>query len=229
MEKTLNLQLQGQNFEFLCKFDKRFSRLSMRPEGSIFKVNVPLSVSEKFLEKFLLNNCDWLFKVQKTLGSSLKLNLEHGEKLLFKGVESLKIYLDLDLPKNYIIDEGILFIKRLDLKIIQGFLRDQAADYLASRLDYFSQVTGLKYNELRIKDTKTRLGSCSSKKNINLSFRLMLLDPFISDYVVLHEVCHLRHMNHSEKYWDFVNDFMPDYKLRLKMLRQKEKEIMHYL
>lgn len=229
MEKTLNLQLEGLDFEFLCKFDKRYRRLSMRPQGDKFKVNVPSNISEKFLQKFILSNKHWVLKINDSIQSSLKFKVEHGAKLLFMGRESIKIYLDLDLPKKFIFEDDILFVKDLNMKIVESFLREKAASYFKLRLDYYSDLTGLDFNDFRVKDTKTRLGSCSSKKNINLSFRLMFLDPYISDYVILHEVCHLKHMNHSKAYWSLVEQFMPDYKNRIKALRQQEKQIMHYL
>ncbi len=80
-------------------------------------------------------------------------------------------------------------------------------------------------NQIRIKDQKTRWGSCSSKNNLNFSWRLIMAPERVLDYVVVHELCHLTHMNHGKEFWALVESVMPDYKDCKKWLRENEKSL----
>jgi predicted metal-dependent hydrolase len=79
----------------------------------------------------------------------------------------------------------------------------------------------LSYNRVAIRDTKTRWGSCSIKKNLNFNYRLALLPSHLIDYIVVHELCHLKEMNHAKNFWDLVSLALPNYKdskLELKLI-----------
>ena len=78
---------------------------------------------------------------------------------------------------------------------------------------------GLKYGRITITSAKTRFGSCSSKGRISYSYRLMLYPEAARDYVVVHELAHLVEMNHSKRFYDVIEKFMPDYKERKRMLK----------
>ncbi len=69
----------------------------------------------------------------------------------------------------------------------------------------------LSFNRVAIRDTKTRWGSCSSKKNLNFNYRLALLPSYLVDYIVVHELCHLKEMNHRESFWNLVSLTSPNY------------------
>jgi len=97
--------------------------------------------------------------------------------------------------------------------------RRQAKEIIAARVSYWAGVLGLEYNRVCIKDQRTLWGSCSGKKNLNFNWRLTAAPPEALDYVVIHELCHLREMNHSKKFWAHVSGVCPDYKVRRKWLR----------
>ena len=78
---------------------------------------------------------------------------------------------------------------------------------------------GLKYGRIKITSAKTRYGSCSIDKNICFSYMLMLYPEAARDYVIVHELCHLVHMNHGRKFYDLLAKFMPDYKERKRLLK----------
>ncbi len=84
-------------------------------------------------------------------------------------------------------------------------LRKKAKQYLPGRLNYLAETCGFHYTSLRINKSRTRWGSCSSKKTINLSFYLMLLPEHLADYVLLHELCHTVHMNHGTEFWKLLD------------------------
>lgn len=91
-------------------------------------------------------------------------------------------------------------------------LKKQAKEYIPSRVAILAERFGKKYHAVRITSAQTRWGSCSSKKNLNFSYRLMQQSRQAIDYVIIHELAHLKHMNHSQKFWSHVAEMMPDYK-----------------
>lgn len=98
------------------------------------------------------------------------------------------------------------------------YLRSALA-YFPSRLDHWSKKMGVSFNHLRIRNQKTRWGSCSSRGNINLNWRLMWAMPQVVDYVIVHELCHRIHMNHSTAFWSSVKQFIPDWEVYREYLK----------
>lgn len=105
--------------------------------------------------------------------------------------------------------------------------RDAAKDYIPKRVEYYHTFTGGDYQKITIRDQKTRWGSCSSNGTLSFSFRLMLAPPRVLDYVVVHELCHLTHMNHSKEFWNMVEDILPDYKEHRKWLKENGHTLYH--
>ena len=99
-------------------------------------------------------------------------------------------------------------------------LRQQARKRLTERTDYYKTILGVDYKRIRIADQKTRWGSCSSTGTISYNWHLVLLPDAILDYVVVHELCHLRQMNHSKDFWKLVEGILPDYQSRRKWLKE---------
>ena len=88
--------------------------------------------------------------------------------------------------------------------------RDQAKIQLTKRLQELSRLTGLDYNRVFIKNQKTLWGSCSSKKNINLNIKLLSLPQHLQDYVIIHELVHTKELNHSPRFWNLLQCFLPN-------------------
>ncbi len=98
--------------------------------------------------------------------------------------------------------------------------RDAAKDYIPKRVEYYHEFTGGNYDKITIRDQKSRWGSCSSNGTLSFNYRLMLAPPRVLDYVVVHELCHLTHMNHSADFWNMVASILPDYKEYRKWLKE---------
>ena len=107
-------------------------------------------------------------------------------------------------------------------EILQRWLQGKAIQYLPNRLSYVSVALKSPYKSLRIKHQKTRWGSCSIKGNINLNRNLMLMPFELMDYVLHHELVHLKILNHSPKFWKEVSRVFPAYKETLSQLKQWE-------
>ena len=99
-------------------------------------------------------------------------------------------------------------------------LADQSVEYIPKRVKYYAEKENFIYNKITIKNLVSRWGSCSTKGNLNFNCLLMLTPDYVIDYIVVHELCHLREMNHSEKFWAEVEKIMPDYQRAELWLKQ---------
>ncbi len=102
----------------------------------------------------------------------------------------------------------------------EDFYRKKAKEYLPPRLDYFAKLMGLTPTGVKITSAKTRFGSCSPQNSISLSWRLMRYDPAAIDYVLVHELAHIVHKNHSPAFYALVATVFPDYKARRALLKE---------
>ena len=101
-----------------------------------------------------------------------------------------------------------------------------AKEYFPKRVACFAPLTGGTYTRITIRDQKTRWGSCSAKGTLSFNWRLMLAPPAVLDYVVVHELCHLTHMDHSKAFWSLVESICPDYRTHRKWLKDHGQELI---
>ena len=105
-------------------------------------------------------------------------------------------------------------------------LRERAKSVLTQRTAYFARQIGVTYGRITVRDQKTRWGSCSQTGNLNFNFRLILAPSEVLDYVVVHELCHRRQMNHSTQFWQEVAQVLPDYRKRKAWLTENGWRLM---
>ena len=105
-------------------------------------------------------------------------------------------------------------------------LADEAVQDIPERVRHFAPLVGVRYGRITIRHQKTRWGSCSAKKNLNFNCLLMLTPPEVRDYVVVHELCHIREMNHSARFWAQVERVLPHYRVQVRWLRENGAAIM---
>lgn len=118
-----------------------------------------------------------------------------------------------------------LEVKRLTNAEIQE-LADKALLIIPERVKYFAKLIGVDYGRITIRNQRTRWGSCSSKGNLNFNCLLMLTPPDVLDYVVVHELCHRKEMNHSKAFWNEVEKVLPNYKELVRWLKEEGSEII---
>ena len=127
-----------------------------------------------------------------------------------------------------------VYLTQAESKLLENLTkryRSAARTMFEQRCAYYCQYTGGHYTSITVRDQKTRWGSCSSRGTLSFNYRLVFAPQTVLDYVVVHELCHLTHMNHSRDFWNLVGSVMPDYKSHRKWLKEHGGELTleHYL
>lgn len=168
-------------------------------------------------EMLTLHNAKNLYKNGDLISKTHTLFLRHfdGEniKISFEGNQIL-----FQIPENLPFESSI--IQAEIRKIVVKTLRKQAKAYLLRRIYFLAEKHGFYFKKLRFSHTGTRWGSCSSSGTISLNIALMNLPHHLIDYVIIHELCHTRQMNHSKKFWAEVSKYCPDYKKCVQEMKQ---------
>lgn len=105
-------------------------------------------------------------------------------------------------------------------QVIDAWYRWAAKSLFEERVSFWSERMNVSYNTIFVKNQKTRWGSCSKQQNISLNLRIIMAPFEVVDYIIIHELAHLKEMNHSKRFWQVVQDFCPDYKKHLAWLKK---------
>ena len=189
--------LRGQEVSFTLVRSRRRS-VSFAISAGELKVSAPTYVSLSEIRDLLYGKQNWI--LQKLMESK-----DTAEKLRQKEAE------------NPLTDR--------QKEKLEARYREAAREVLTARVAYYHTLIEGDYTSISIRSQKTRWGSCSSAGALSFNWRLILAPPMILDYVVVHELCHLKHMNHSPEFWNAVADIMPDYKIRRKWLKAHSAEL----
>lgn len=111
------------------------------------------------------------------------------------------------------------------LQVMEKRYRQAARARFESRVAYYHGITGGNYTSITVRDQRSRWGSCSSRGTLSFNYRLIFAPPQILDYVVVHELCHLTHMNHSKDFWNMVAGILPEYKECRRWLKEHGSEL----
>lgn len=105
-------------------------------------------------------------------------------------------------------------------EVVTAAGKRQIRQLVTQRVAYYADLMGIAYGSISMRNQKTRWGSCSSEGNLNFNCRLLYVPAELVDYVVVHELAHRRHMNHSAAFWREVEQYLPDYRERRERLKQ---------
>lgn len=208
-------------------------RLSVDSLGNI-KVTAPRRIAKYVVDEFVLDNLEWIETAslkQKDLRlSHPNLGLAIPQSIHLKSQNSKLNVSPLISQKNACIEQSdVLYLYAKSelhyLANLKKWLKTKAKEFLSARLSRQAEIMGLEYNQVFIKNQKTRWGSCSSRKNINLNQNLIFFDLPLVDYLLVHELSHIKFPNHSAAFWRHVEQYDNDYKRHDKLLNQAGKEI----
>lgn len=221
----------------------KYMRLSLSLDKGLIVV-IPESMNQfqaqQMIPAFVKQQHSWITRSIKKLTEKKKLRSINEacalpEKIQLTALEQVFIVDYINLPDasiilNYTDKQQLMIRGQLDNKkavfaCLQKYFKQYARSYLQQRLDELSEQLKIPYNRLTVRAQKTRWGSCSSKKNINLNYKLIFIDKSLLDYVLIHELLHIIHMNHSKAYWSDLALIMPDARTIDKQLNQVTKEM----
>lgn len=221
----MSFQYYTEKIEFAVVKSKRKSiSIAIQPDGNLL-VKVPLFMSESEILKWVKTKMAWIIRQRAKVLEQQSLNppkqFVTGERFWYLGKEyELEVRISDGRAKmvGIVDDRIILFAKSNEEAEVQKILGEwyikQAKIYIPKRVRYFAGQMGVSFQMITVKKQKKRWGSCSSAKNLNFNWRLMMAPEEIIDYVVVHELCHLKQMNHSKVFWGEVANILPDYENR---------------
>lgn len=217
--KYINIEQIGTVW-FIVNERSRRIRLSVKSGGEIV-VSMPASVLYRDAIRFIESKTDWVIKQQLKIRAGLTLfapescfKTRFHELAITKG-NTDKVYnrvgngvIQIFIPEkvNHEQPKVQAFIKNTLIDV----MRWEAKVYLPKRIKELADKNGFKYENISIKNTKTRWGSCSSANNINLNLHLMRIPEQLIDYVLLHELVHTVVKNHGEKFWLLLEQCYPN-------------------
>ncbi len=236
-EEINTILFLDQAVQIVRKYRARRLTLSMAHDRPI-RVTSNLTTTQDQIEKFLTLNFKW---IQKNLIKFKEFNQKfkvpqfaEGELFPFLGElrylcfsESNKSQLSVAIEDGFLIcylpknKAQIDIDTKLFEKALQRFYKSMAVKYLNNRIELWISKTGMVPAKVKFGRGRTRWGSCNSKNHIILNWKLICHAPGLIDYVILHELCHLKHLNHSDPFWNLVSSFMPEYLIYEKTLSQE--------
>lgn len=188
-------------------------------------VKSPDHISNNFINSFIESKKTWIAKTIKKLKNQNKImNVPYAinNDILFLG-KRYKIIKKHTSIKTISFYNSYCSINKEPTCIhtfICSEIKKIAIEFITKRTLYISKKIKLPPKKIRIKNQKTRWGSCSSKKNINLNWKLIHAPIHVIDYVIIHELCHLEQLNHSKKFWNLVKKYSPEYPKHIKWLKE---------
>ncbi len=188
-------------------------KLSIENGGVVLKA--PWFVRKSEIEGFIQNHRLWIEKAKERQKRAHR-DFVFGERFLYLGQWYELCPGDGDLH----FDQSKFLAKNPTKELFQRFYKNEAKKVVCKMVEESARRWKDRYERCRITSAKRRWGSCSSKKNLNFTYRLVLLPLDLIEYVVIHELCHLTHMNHSASFWRLVETRMPDFRQREKRLRE---------
>lgn len=227
-------QYETETIEFAVIKSKRKSlSIAIQPDGNLL-VKAPVFMSDSEILKWVKTKTGWIVRQRAKVLEQQETNPPKryvtGETFLYLGQQyKLEVRISEGRAKMVGIDGDkiILFSKTDDEAAVQKILVDwyvkQAKAWIVKRVSYYARMLSESVNHVTIKNQKKRWGSCSSARNLNFNWRLIMAPPEVIDYVVVHELSHLKQMNHSKEFWYEVEKVLLDYKVRKKWLDENGK------
>ena len=206
----------------IIKSKRRTLSLSINENAELI-VRAPNQISNKRIEEFIIEKSKWINKNKNLMQSRINEMNNSQSNYLFLG--NIYPLIKVNEDPNKIDFNGTEFITSIENKdkfksSLKSWYKIKFKEIAIPRLNYFSDKYNLKINQVRFKNQKTLWGSCSSKNNINLNYLLVMAPMIVIDYVIIHELVHTVHKNHSENFWNAVEAIMPDYKKAKKWLNK---------
>lgn len=222
----------------LLKSRRKTIAISFDRDGNLI-VKAPLWAGDKEIDCFVESKTEWILaarekiKNEKEKKDARRLRLENGECVYFLGEKRLLTIIREERNRAKIVCVGDRLLLHIPYKADYEYKREtlikwyrrEAVCVICGKAKAYGNLLGVSYGDIRIKDQKSRWGSCSSCGNLNFNWRILMAPEPVCDYVIIHELCHLVYMNHSADFWNLVERVCPEYRQYKKWLRENEGQL----
>ena len=217
-------------FQVDVKRTNRKKTASIKIEQGVVQVIVPQNLPQKEIDDLLKQKSDWIRQkliIQQSVPLSTPKEFVSGESFSYLGrnyrlkvltgdLQPVKLkqgYLQVTVPMEQKSDQALI------RKLLQDWYLDRASDKLEQKSIKYSEQMGVQPTKIKVKEYKSRWGSCNSRGEISYNWKIIMTPHRIVDYLVVHELSHLIHHNHSKQYWNQVRSIVPDYQDRRDWLK----------
>lgn len=220
----------GSDFRNIIKIDKiirtKRKTISLQiTDDAMLIVRAPFNVDDETILKVVNKHKNWIEQkkriIEKREHKFFPKEFVNGEGFLYLGrIYKLKIIENQEIPVRFV--NGFYLSKKALSNAKEVFIdwyKKMAKEKLSERVSRYSKLSGIEYREINITNAKKRLGSCSPNGNLNFSWRLIMAPLSVIDYVVVHELVHIKEKNHSKQFWNKVKILLPDYEKHKEWLK----------
>jgi len=230
----------------------RRKTLSLQVKQGKVLVRAPYYVDKKTINALVQEKSAWLKAkvIEQSPLNQQYCSFNHGDKLLFLG-QLVRLHISFSNRAETFLTEyssenlelkpelNIVLAQRHATKLndkqllriavkkrLEGHFKQQAQTILLSKVSHYSELTQLKHEGINIRQYSARWGSCNSNGEISFNYLMMMLPDYVIDYIVVHELCHLRFLNHSADFWQLVAIHFPNYLQAKQWLKDMQSQLL---
>jgi predicted metal-dependent hydrolase len=203
-------------FDYSLRVSRRakYAKLQIKPYGGL-EVVIPVRFPKKAVPQLLKQHAEWIGKQLEKQQHRISAAVLPGVIYLAINETITHVMYGSNRPGRRLQSEHLVITDggyQQSVKQLRQWIRKQAWQILPPMLERLSGATGLDYKKISIRSQKTRWGSCSTSGTISLNDQLLFVDRASAEYLIMHELCHRHHMNHSAKFWQLVETHCPNYR-----------------
>lgn len=229
MKRTIIVKQRRVEYTLICARQRQNVLLQALPDDKI-RVYAPSSAHLRDIDRLVRERLSWIDEMHSQLRLAEEAR-QLGDTVLLEG-KRVPLVVHASARPRVALENGALHLytaeETAEARALQvkHFLNHLALTRIRAALDAWAPTVGLPYGRVAIREQRTRWGSCSSKHNLNFNWKLIMAPPEALNYVVIHELCHLRDFNHSPRFWQAVRERMPDYEVWRKWLKDHGKDLV---
>ena len=223
------------NFNISIKRTNRLKTISLQVKNQEVVLSVPRFVSDGEIDNIIERKINWInnkLAIEKTNSLDIKRKYENGDKFLYFGSEYSLIIKDSNIDNVYLYKNNIIvevnnnFNATYIRNILKTWYISESKKYLIKTNSYYEILIGVEANKLLFGKYKSKWGSCNSKKIISYDWRIIMAPLEVIHYLIIHELCHIKYLNHSNNFWNTVEKYMANYKLQKQWLKTNSNKLI---
>lgn len=227
----LSFQYGTRTIEFSVKYSKRKTMEVAVEPPDIITVTAPVGINDDVIVEKVKKRANWivqkLFSFKNMEYRPIKREFVNGESFMYLGRNySLQILLDASIKKPEVkLYHGKFYVTSLtkneDLikKAMEDWYREKTREKVDERIKYYQPLFNKFPTSVKVKEQQKRWASCTGKNDLLFNWRCVMAPAYVLDYIVVHEMCHMYHKNHSKEFWEILSSKMPDYERRKEWLK----------